>query len=219
MFNFSTTAVSLMSTYLTDRWQYVSIKRRLSNPPCWDHYCVSFMLTIYQSSSNILERRCMLMIFSFTLIALQLPLTMELKILILTLIIFIFVVCKKFAKIESRINVFLSGSQINIVNFARNCWWGFQQYANLVGVYSMLRCLWASQYYTPPKIRLFLAKTYLITTLLYTSEVFSCSNSKDTAKLNSAFNNIVHYIFCLRRFDHVSRFRQIYRVTLHSCVI
>ena len=73
-------------------------------------------------------------------------------------------------------------------------------------VYSMIRCLWGSQYYTPPKIRLLLAKTYLKPTLLYSSEVFSGCNSKDTAKLNSTFNNIVRYMFCLSRFDHVSHY-------------
>ena len=73
-------------------------------------------------------------------------------------------------------------------------------------VYGMLRSLWITQYFTPLKIRMLLAKTYLLPTLLYGCEIFANCDNRDKYKLNKLFNTITRYIFCLRKFDRVSMF-------------
>ena len=70
----------------------------------------------------------------------------------------------------------------------------------------MLRTLWVTQSYTPLKIRMLLAKTYLLPTLLYGCEIYANCDSIDKNRLNKLYNNITRYIFRLRKFDHVSEF-------------
>ena len=51
IFNFFIIAVRLMYTYLTD----FALQWVFRRAPYRDHYCIPFMLTIYQCSSNILS--------------------------------------------------------------------------------------------------------------------------------------------------------------------
>lgn len=82
---------------------------------------------------------------------------------------------------------------------------------------SALRNLYVSQKYTPIKIRLLLAKTYLVPKLLYACEIFSSCTSDMFRKLNATFNNITRYIFGLKRRDHVSNYaKSIYGVTFEN---
>ena len=67
----------------------------------------------------------------------------------------------------------------------------------------MLRTLWVTQSYTPLKMRMLLAKTYLLPTLLCGCEIYA---NCDKNRLNKLYNNITRYIFKLRKFDHVSEF-------------
>ncbi|XP_075157493.1 uncharacterized protein LOC142230751 [Haematobia irritans] len=60
-------------------------------------------------------------------------------------------------------------------------------------VYGMLRNLWIVQSATPFEIRMLLAKTYLIPTLLYGAEVFSNCSYADFTKLKTTYNNIARY--------------------------
>ena len=71
-------------------------------------------------------------------------------------------------------------------------------------VYSMLRSLWISQYYTPVNIRILLAKTYLLPTLLFGSEIFASADYISQQKMNILFNNINRYIYGIGKFEHVS---------------
>lgn len=71
-------------------------------------------------------------------------------------------------------------------------------------VHGMLRNLWAVQTSTPPQIRMLLAKTYLIPTLLYGSEIFENCNCTDLQKLNVTYNNIARYVFNKKRYDRIS---------------
>lgn len=68
----------------------------------------------------------------------------------------------------------------------------------------MLRNLWTVQSATPIEIRMLLAKSYLVPTLLYGSEVFYSCDYADQRKLNVAFNNIARYIFNKKRNDRIS---------------
>ncbi|XP_075149680.1 uncharacterized protein LOC142223709 [Haematobia irritans] len=71
-------------------------------------------------------------------------------------------------------------------------------------VHAMLRNLWAVQQSTPLDIRMLLAKTYLIPTLLYGSEIFHNCDIIDLQRLKITFNNIARYIFNLKRRDRIS---------------
>lgn len=124
------------------------------------------------------------------------------------------IISKKSVSIADEINIFLADSRIELVNTVRNLGVVFNRtltwsdhISRACGrTYGMLRGLWASHNFTPHKIRLLLAKTYLLPTLLYSAELFTGCNSKDLKKLNTTFNNITRYIFGLSRFDHVSQF-------------
>lgn len=83
--------------------------------------------------------------------------------------------------------------------------------------YGKLRSLWATQCYTPLKIRLLLAKSYLIPGLIYGCELFANCDSGSKRKLNSLYNNIVRYIYGLRRYDSVSNFsKSLYGITFEN---
>lgn len=73
-------------------------------------------------------------------------------------------------------------------------------------VYGMLRNLWAVRISTPFEIRMLLAKSYLIPTLLYGCEVFGSCDTADSRKLNVAYNNIARYVFNKKPHDRISQF-------------
>ena len=83
--------------------------------------------------------------------------------------------------------------------------------------YAMLRNLYGIQYFTPFNVRMLLAKTYQIPTLLYGYELFVGLNSVSRNKLNVTYNNIARYIFGRSRFSSTSHFSyKIYCMTLES---
>ena len=73
-------------------------------------------------------------------------------------------------------------------------------------VYGRLRTLWVTQSFTPLKIRMLLAKVYLLPTLMYGCEIYANCDSRDKYKLNKLYNNIARYIFCIRKYDRISMF-------------
>jgi len=79
-------------------------------------------------------------------------------------------------------------------------------YTTIGKVYGMLRCLWASQHFTPQRIRLLLAKTYFIPKLLFGCELFANMDSDCRQKMNVVFNNIARYVFSKKRFESISSF-------------
>lgn len=124
------------------------------------------------------------------------------------------IIIAKKSIVVDEINIFLGDSKIDVVNTVRNLGivfnktltWSDHIHISCGRTYSMLRSLWITQYFTPPKIRMLLAKTYLVPTLLYSSELFTGCNARDMKKLNTTFNNITRYIFGLGKFDHVSEY-------------
>jgi len=73
-------------------------------------------------------------------------------------------------------------------------------------VYALLRPLWSTQGYTPQHIRMLIAKTCLLPTLLYGSEIFANADSRSIQRLQVAFNNITRYVFNLRRRSSIANF-------------
>lgn len=124
------------------------------------------------------------------------------------------IVCTKNTRISTNIDLFIAESKIALVDTAKNLGvtfdkslsWSNHINASCGKVYSMLRTLWATHYYTPPKIRMLLAKTKLIPTLLYASELFAGCSAQDRRKLNVTFNNITRYVFGIGRFERISEY-------------
>lgn len=73
-------------------------------------------------------------------------------------------------------------------------------------VYGTLRNLWTVQNSTKQLMRMLLAKTYLIPTLLYGCEGYCNCGSADSNKLKVTFNNIARDIFNKMRIDRISSF-------------
>lgn len=83
--------------------------------------------------------------------------------------------------------------------------------------YAMLRNLWMTQYYTPFKIRLLLAKTYLLPSLLYGCELFASCDASSLKKLNVTYNNIARYVFGIGRRSRISQYSyQICNISLEN---
>lgn len=84
-------------------------------------------------------------------------------------------------------------------------------------VFGMIRTLYVSQSYTPKDIRILLAKTYLMPSLLYGCELFSSCDAKSLSRLNVAYNAILRYVFGLNRYESCASFsKSLYGVTLES---
>jgi len=82
-----------------------------------------------------------------------------------------------------------------------------------------LRTLWNTQHLLPANIRLMIAKTYIIPTLLYGIEVFGNCDYECQKKLNVAFNNVARYVFAKKRYDHITRFaNEIFGMPLKSLI-
>lgn len=121
---------------------------------------------------------------------------------------------KKKLDLSNMPHIKLNGTNIDFVETVKNLGLTFNTLLNwnnhvnsAVGrVYGMLRILWITQHYTPMNIRLLLAKTYLVPTLLFGSEIFANSDTLSTQKMNVLYNNIARYVYGLKRSDHISTF-------------
>lgn len=123
-------------------------------------------------------------------------------------------ICRTQMETLYQLRIVLGNSQIEIVSSAKNLGIIFNSTLswtdninNATGkTYGMLRTLWINHYFTPLKIRMLLAKSYLLPTLLYGCELFCGCSASEKRKLRTAFNNITRYVFNLRRTDSVSQF-------------
>lgn len=89
---------------------------------------------------------------------------------------------------------------------------------SIVGAtYNKLRAFWSTQAFTPQHIRLLLAKTYIMPSLLYGCELFSSCDSVSNRMLNVLFNNICRYVYGIGRYDHISNYNsKLYGVTFNN---
>lgn len=109
-------------------------------------------------------------------------------------------------------NIHLNGTIIKYVESVKNLGIIFNSTLswnnhinNICGkVYGIMRSVWSTQYFTPQKIKLLIAKTFILPTLLYGCEIFSNCDSTADRRLTLVFNNIVRYVYGLKKYDHVS---------------
>ena len=74
-----------------------------------------------------------------------------------------------------------------------------------------------TQYFTPIPIRMLLAKTYLLPTLIYGCELFASCDAVSRRRLNVTFNNIARYVFGIKRNSSISHYvKQIYNITFDN---
>lgn len=103
------------------------------------------------------------------------------------------------------------------VVFNNNLSWSDHVNSLVAQTYSKLRSLWITQSFTPLNVRLTLAKTYLIPALIFGCELFANCDSLSRHRLNVVYNNIVRYVYGLKRFDHISSFsNKIYGVSFDN---
>lgn len=122
------------------------------------------------------------------------------------------VICKRSLNPSVCADIVINGEKIEIVTAAKNLGIIFNSNLtwndhinSLAGqTYIKLRALWSTQYFTPFRVRILLAKTYLVPSLIYGCELFGSCDSVSKRKLNILFNNIIRYVYGLKRFDHVS---------------
>ena len=69
----------------------------------------------------------------------------------------------------------------------------------------MLRTLYPLQHITLLNIRVLLAKTYLMSMLLYRCEIFEYCDSISKSRLTAAYNAILRYMYSIRRYDGISQ--------------
>lgn len=121
---------------------------------------------------------------------------------------------KRSANIEISDDIVIDNQPMSIVSTAKNLGivfngnltWTNHVNSLVAQTYAKLRSLWATQSYTPLNIRLLLAKSYIIPGLIYGCELFANCDSASKHRLNVIFNNIVRYVYGLRRFTPTSSF-------------
>ena len=104
----------------------------------------------------------------------------------------------------------INGSFVELVDkvknlgivFTQDLSWSAHINSAVGKIYGMLRTLWVTQKH----IRMLLARSFLLPTLFYGCEIYASCESIAKLKLNKLFNTITRYVFCLRKFDHVSNF-------------
>ena len=79
--------------------------------------------------------------------------------------------------------------------FDQNLSWIMHVNKKIGCVYGMLRTLWVTKSFTPINIRMLLAKTYLLPTLLYGCEIYANCDKYTSYQLNRLCNDIARYIF------------------------
>ena len=76
-----------------------------------------------------------------------------------------------------------------------------------------------TQYFTSPRIRILLAKVYLIPSLIYCCELFGYCDSSSMRKLQVLYNNIIRYVHGLKKRDSVSSFsKSLYGVSFKDLI-
>lgn len=135
------------------------------------------------------------------------------------------VIHKKTTKINTNFDVMLNNQRIELVSSAKNLGIIFNNnltWSNhvnsIVGkLYYMLRTLWQTQFYTPMNIRMLIAKVYLMPCLLYGCEVFANCDANSMNKLRKIFNNVIRYVFGLRKNSRVSAYSgKLYGMSLQN---
>ena len=119
------------------------------------------------------------------------------------------VIAKRNVETQNLPSLLLNKSPIEFVNTAKNLGVTFNKtlswnnHINIAigNVCARLRSLWITQHYTPLSIRMLLAKTYLIPTLIYGCEVFVNPDAESKRKLKVIYNKITRYVFGLHRFS------------------
>lgn len=132
---------------------------------------------------------------------------------------------RKSTKCPTDVEIMINGQKIQIVSSVKNLGIIFNNTLtwnnhinSIVGtVYNKLRTLWATQSFTPLNIRVLLAKTYVMPSLLYGCEVFSNCDSVSRRKLNIVFNNICRYVYGVRKYDRISHLSiQLYGISIDN---
>lgn len=111
--------------------------------------------------------------------------------------------------------IYLNGSVLPYNNTVRNLGvifdkklsWKFHVDNVVSKVYGALRKLSLSAHYTPLKTRLMLVKSLIMPVCLYGCEIYSGVDALSFRKLEVAFNCCIRYVFNMKRFDHISEFK------------
>lgn len=121
--------------------------------------------------------------------------------------------------------ILLDNSKIDTVATAKNLGVVFNEklnWSNHINIvcgktHSMLRNLWMTHYFTPFKIRMLLAKTYLLPTLMYGCELYASCDTLSMKRLNVTYNNIARYVFGRSRRSRISQYaKQICNIPFES---
>lgn len=135
------------------------------------------------------------------------------------------VISKKSVKPVVLNDLLINGQKICIVPTSKNLGiifnstltWSNHINSIVAQAYIKLRSLWATQSFTPLNIRLLLAKSYVIPALLYGCELFASCDSVSKRRLNVVFNNIVRYVYGLKKYTSISTLsKTIYGVCFDS---
>lgn len=241
MFMFSTAATRLISTYLTNRYQYVQSGNNKSKflpvtrgvPQ--GSIIGPLLFSLYADDLPSQLTHCKVRMYADDVQIYISCDTSEIEQCVLTLNTELkhiyewatanglsinpkkskYLVIQKRSTITDHIpDIFLGDERIERVNtaknlgiiFNKNLTWGNHINYACGRTYSMLRTLWQTQYCTPVKIRILLAKTYLLPILMYGCELFAKCDAASTRKLNSVFKSIVRYVYGVKRFNSVSPF-------------
>lgn len=136
------------------------------------------------------------------------------------------VIHKRSTSLNTNFDIVLNNRKIEIVSsiknlgiiFNNNLSWSNHVNSIIGKMNYMLRTLWPIQYCTPLKIRMLIAKVYLMPSLLYGCELFAHCDSTSKGKLKVIYNKILRYVFGLKKSDHLvsSYTKQLFGMSLEN---
>lgn len=117
---------------------------------------------------------------------------------------------KNSTRFITNFDIVLNNKKIEIVSSAKNLGvifnntlsWSNHINSVVGNMNYKLRTLWPIQSCTPLKVRILIAKVYLMPCLLYGCELFAHCDSTSKRKLHVIYNKIIRYVFGLPKSDH-----------------
>lgn len=240
-FNFSTSSVRLLSSYLTERTQSVSFNNKLSSMLSVSRGVPQgsvlgpLLFSLYANDLPQQLSSCRVHLYADDVqLLLSCPLN-SFKVFVDKLNVDLakiyqwatanglclnprkskcLIVQKRNHVPVNECNIILNNERIEVVSHAKNLGIYFNNkltWSNHINVivgqtYFKLRSLWQTQSFTPLKIRIMLAKSYIMPGLLFGCELFGNCDSNSKRKLNVAFNNIIRYVYGLKKFHSVAQY-------------
>lgn len=143
------------------------------------------------------------------------------------------VISRNCTNVENLPNMYVNNCIIEYPKYSRNLGvifdnrlsWNKHIDSTIGTIYGMLRSLWHIQRFIPEHIRCIIAKSYLLSKLLYCCEIYANCDSVHIRKLRVVTNDITRFVYGVKRYESVTAFSfrlysmEFYRMLQFRCIL